>query len=211
MDWTDRVLLEDDNDMGKSIVSHHVLMNCSQRSNIKDSNVQTLSTEMLHWDDYREAHGINDGTPKMADTFQNACEPLFQGHVCRSGGSTKRLLSVATKPVLGEGGDRTFCSEMQHWDDYRVKNNIQDGSPAMQCLFRQFDGHDMFILDSGWKLLTLKQMCITSTRQAYGASVNQRVSEMVRWEESQNQQGINCFPASGSAEAVSAITPYNSG
>ena len=34
--------------------------------------IQNLSTEMIRWDDYRQAKSINDGTPSMQQTFETA-------------------------------------------------------------------------------------------------------------------------------------------
>nr|CCD13174.1 unnamed protein product [Trypanosoma congolense IL3000] len=199
MDVTDQVVLGDTDNNGRMLVTCHVLMSLSQRGGLKGSDVQTFSTEMLHWDDYREECGINDGTPSMKSTFQNSAEAPFDGILFSSTDGNVKALSLVVDPALSGSDVQNFCTEMQHWDDYRLDNNIRDGVQPMKDMFDVFSGHEMYILNAKDKLSKLRHMCVTSCRQSYGCDAQHRTSELVHWEEYQAMQSLDRTPKLDSA------------
>ncbi|KAG8340756.1 hypothetical protein ERJ75_000212600 [Trypanosoma vivax] len=198
MDVTDRVYILRESVHYKPAEVPHILMNVVFPASAQGSDTQFTCSEMLHWDEYREQLGTNDGTPKMMQLFHTKYEVPFLGYRFTTPKGKAEGNSVALTPALSGSEKQTYCSEMEHWDAYRRANNIQDGIKFMKELFYDmFTGHEMYVLNTNNKLLTLKSMCIVADRQSYGADSQMLCTEMLHWDDFQVAQGVTPDPKMG--------------
>ena len=110
---------------------------------------QNFSTEMLRWDQMREAKKINDGTPSLYEQFftseEVGADPSgykdgkFVGYLVTtkvaSGEQSFAIKSIACKGANEGQANQNLSTEMIRWDDYRQAKSINDGTPGMQQTF----------------------------------------------------------------------------
>ncbi|KPI86804.1 hypothetical protein ABL78_4128 [Leptomonas seymouri] len=100
------------------------------------SSSQMFCSEMQHWDDYCAQRGINTGTSTMSALYRSferkefAVLDMNEQKVKFYGGDSVALISCG-------GEKQTYCSEMEHWDDYVKAKTGQLPQPSMASLFRQ--------------------------------------------------------------------------
>lgn len=114
---------------------------------------QLLCSEMIHWDDYRQERGINDGKPPMQQLFASSyAEPLVRTFAL---GSDTYVTQVTGVSVTQAGSSsQMFSAEMLHWDDYCAARGINTGEPTMASLFRPFEGKSILVFDLNERKLT---------------------------------------------------------
>ncbi|KEG15121.1 hypothetical protein DQ04_00181140 [Trypanosoma grayi] len=177
----------------------HLMMSTAVPAKLKGFSMQFTCTEMLHWDEYREVYGVPDNTGKMMEIFATKVEALFSGHMFTSQNAIVTACSVALDPALSGSTVQNFCSEMQHWDDYREGNKIVDGVQSMREIFypRCFAGYDIYVLDTKKKLRAWKVMCLTATRDTYDNDWQPLCTEMIHWDDCQESSGVEPNPRLG--------------
>ncbi|KAH9593101.1 hypothetical protein LSM04_001210 [Trypanosoma melophagium] len=192
MDVTDQVFFEKDVFRSGQGNVPHVVMCKAVSVGLRGTDTQYTCSEMLHWDEYREEFGIQDGTTKMMDAFSLNTELPFKGYTFKAQKCDITAYSVAVNPNFSDSSTQTFCGEMQHWDDYREINNIRDGTPSMKELFypKVFCGCELYILDSKKRLTVAKSMCIAALRKNFGKDVQPLYTEMLHWDDYQVNNGI---------------------
>ncbi|RNF14157.1 uncharacterized protein Tco025E_05923 [Trypanosoma conorhini] len=177
----------------------HLLICRTAQAALGGHAVQRACSEMLHWDEYREAFGVQDGTGKMMDAFFTRTAAPFAGYTFKPGkyNVTAKAYSVALNPAFCGLPLQRFCSEMEHWDAYREANGAQGGDKSMRELFYPniFAGNEMFVLDASSKLLALKIMSIVNSRESYGKATQMLCAEMIHWDDFQRDNGVLPNPA----------------
>ncbi|RNF08741.1 hypothetical protein TraAM80_02584 [Trypanosoma rangeli] len=198
MDVTDQVYFGRETIKYKAADVPHLVMCRTAPAALQGEVVQRACSEMLHWDEYREALGLQDGTGKMLDSFLTRVAAPFLGYTFKGekDKSKCKAYSVAVNPAFRELPLQTFCSEMEHWDAYRERNNIRDNVDSMRELFcpKAFGGNEMIILDARGKLLFMKLMCIVNSRESFGRPTQMLCTEMIHWDEFQEANGILLNP-----------------
>lgn len=100
------------------------------------SSSQMFSSEMQHWDDYCVQRSINTGASTMGELFRVFERRDFTVYDTQE----RKLKHYAGNSValIAYGGNKqTYCSEMEHWDDYVRAKTGQRLQPSMASLFRQ--------------------------------------------------------------------------
>ncbi|KAG5475270.1 hypothetical protein LSCM1_03381 [Leishmania martiniquensis] len=114
---------------------------------------QLLCSEMIHWDDYRQERGINDGKPPMQQLFASSyAEPLVRTFTL--GNDTYVTQVTGVSATQAGSSSQMFCAEMLHWDDYCVARGINTGEPSMASLFRSFESKIILVFDLNERKLT---------------------------------------------------------
>ncbi|PWV19688.1 hypothetical protein C3747_9g237 [Trypanosoma cruzi] len=194
MDVTDYVFFGNDKNHFITVDLPHLLMCRTALAALKGSDTQYACSEMLHWDEYREIFGVSEGTGKMLDFFLRRTAAPFSGHRFKleKGNFIVKAYSVALDPSFSGAPVQSFCSEMEHWDEFREANNIRDGVQSMRTLFypQVFSGYDIFMLDKKGKLVFAKMMSITASRGNFGKDTQTLCTEMIHWDDFQTACGI---------------------
>ncbi|KAK7201814.1 hypothetical protein NESM_000248000 [Novymonas esmeraldas] len=142
---------------------------------------QLLCSEMLHWDDYRQERGINDGKPAMQQLFASTYEePSVRTFVV---GSDTYVTHVAGITATQAGSStQMFCAEMRHWDDHCAQRGIDTGAPTMASLFRPFESKSILVFDlNERKLAEYDGYSVALT--SYGSEQQRYCSEMEHWDD----------------------------
>ncbi|CAM45323.1 conserved hypothetical protein [Leishmania braziliensis MHOM/BR/75/M2904] len=98
------------------------------------SSSQMFSAEMQHWDDYCETRGITTGSPSMASLFR----PFESKIILAFDLNERKLTELEGKSValISYGAkQQTYCSEMEHRDDYVREKTGKAPEPSMASLF----------------------------------------------------------------------------
>jgi hypothetical protein len=142
---------------------------------------QFLCTEMLHWDDFRQARNINDGKPPMQQLFAPEREDSPQ-HIFTLGSDVYVSHMIGVSGTQAGSPSQVFCSEMQHWDDYCAQRRINTGSSTMAELFRPVERREFAVLDTNdqkLKFFAGNSVALTS----YGGAKQTYCSEMEHWDD----------------------------
>ncbi|KAG5501388.1 hypothetical protein JKF63_03201 [Porcisia hertigi] len=95
---------------------------------------QMFTAEMQHWDDYCAERGITTGAPSMASLFR----PFESKRILVFDLNERKLIEYEGNSValISYGADRqTYCSEMEHSDDYVRAKTGQAPQPSMASFF----------------------------------------------------------------------------
>lgn len=129
LDVTGRVIEGDKNEVFFPVVV---------RASARNTRNQFMSTEMLHWDEYRAQRSINDGSPVMSTVFRNGDAAAASGDVTfvvkDRTYSTEKI--VVASPSLAGAARQSLCAEMIHWDDLRLARGLM--APGEQPIAAQF-------------------------------------------------------------------------
>jgi hypothetical protein len=99
------------------------------------ANIQNLSQDMIHYDDYMKENGQASAGPSMESTFKT-----FYGHSVETfatNGDRVPLIIMCvltTEQACGAPVQNVSC-EMLHWDDYCSAENIPKSGQTMKELF----------------------------------------------------------------------------
>ncbi|CCW61020.1 unnamed protein product [Phytomonas sp. EM1] len=118
------------------------------------SDKQFCTSEMLHWDQYRTQHKINDGTGSIMKLYQPrgiAFEEFCFNDppIVEEGGLRFKSKSLAVRPEPESTFVQNFCPEMQHWLDFCETKGIpleKDGE-SIAALFKPFCGRKLLFWD----------------------------------------------------------------
>lgn len=98
---------------------------------------QQFCTEMLHWDEYRQAKGIADGVPPMQKTFSSSYSEI-ETTTFTMDSEIVTSEAVWISPFTFDSPSQPYCSEMEHWDDLQEMRGTKGDCVTMQSLFKPF-------------------------------------------------------------------------
>lgn len=167
-----------------------VMLNWACPAGSASSEEQTFCSEMLHWDEYREEKAINDGAPTMASLFKTSGDAMLPFVVDNTPYVPR---SVAVRDGLQSADCQTFCAEMQHWDDYRVRRKLfSEGEPTMRSTFFPFAGKKVVLYDRVKGELT---WALARTVAAQGRNHHMYCAEMEHLNDYNEAKGIMTAPS----------------
>lgn len=139
-----------------------ILVSIASKAADAGQPVQTLCSEMAHFDDIRGLQHPNGVIPQdssMVALFDPK-NKSFEEYT--DGGSTVLPQSVAVAPLSMGSPSQRYCTEMEHWDDYNVEKKLN--APLMADLFGSaapMDVDNLKITSRGVELVRLKsEVCV---------------------------------------------------